>query len=279
MSIQAMEMLKMSKSSSYGLFSSILQWLFFYIYIFITYLWEHNNIHFIGFDTNMISPLFFFFCSLGSSDKICVQTSNYNSFFTIGNRNYPQDNNCPSTNPPISPDSMPHLIRNITQQRRRSQQRYAFRGTLDTFIQSEGGPVSSTDGKMNGWTRGCQDKEGVRGQTAAGRHLSWETSTTRQQRKRGESGQLLLLREDTLRNEWLRNINCPTKSGFRHAEWTVTMNPQRDPSKDTIWFPVKAAVHCPVMSVITQNVFKLTNVSLPLNDHWLYKVPFYPASH
>lgn len=156
---------------------------------------------------------------------------------------------------------------------------FAFRGTLDTFTQSEGGPVSSTDGKMNGWTRGCQDKEGVRGQTAASGHLSWETSTTRQQRERRESGQLLLLREDTLRNERLRSINCPTKSGFRHAEWTAAMNPRRDPSKDTIWFPVKAAVHCPVMSVITQNVFKLTNVSLPRNDHWLYEVPFYPTRH
>lgn len=48
---------------------------------------------------------------------------------------------------------------------------------------------------------------------------------------------------------------------------TPTMNPQPDQSKDTIRFPMKAAVHAPVMSVITQNKIKLTNVSLSLSDH------------
>lgn len=79
-------------------------------------------------------------------------------------RNNPQDKNCPPTNPPTGPDSTSHLIQNITKQRRKLQQHYAFRGTLDSFTQSEGGPVFEQrwiDGKMNGWTRGCQDKERV----------------------------------------------------------------------------------------------------------------------
>lgn len=87
-----------------------------------------------------------------------------------------------SNKPPTDPDRTSHLIQNITTQCRKFQQHNAYRGTLDSFTQSEGGPIWSKDGWMNGkmneWTRGCQDKEGVRGHVAASRHLSWNQHNT-----------------------------------------------------------------------------------------------------
>lgn len=98
----------------------------------------------------------------------------------------------------------------------------------------------------------------------------------------GKSSQLLLLHKDALCNEWLRKstvqqnqVSTTQIKHFSYKAWP-TMNPQPHQSKDTIWFPMKAAVHAPVMSVITQNKIKLPNVSLPLNDHWLYKKTLSP---
>ena len=184
-------------------------------------------------------------------------------------RNNQQDNNCPPTNPPSSPDSMSHLILKHDP----ATQETAAEELWTHFPSQREDPFSSTDGKTNGMTRGCQDKEGERGQTAASRHLSWETSTTQQQCKMGKKAVSYFVRTHCV---WMaKEINCPTKSGLHKADWTATINR----SKDTIWSPVKAAVHAPVMSVITQNAIKLTNVSLPLSDQWLDRVPLYPASN
>lgn len=77
---------------------------------------------------------------------------------------------------------------------------------------------------MNGWTRGCHDKVRVRGQTAASRHLFWETSTARQQCKREK---VALLCEDTLHIEWLKKkstvqqIRFPQRRSNSHNESTV----------------------------------------------------------
>lgn len=84
---------------------------------------------------------------------------------------------------------------------------------------------------MKGWTRGCQDKEGARGQTAASRHLSWNhrTSTTQQQGKRN-----LRMKKKRKRStsptswgriaSWMaKKISCPTKSGVHNTDLTLKL--------------------------------------------------------
>ncbi|KAM3598415.1 uncharacterized protein V6R79_017743 [Siganus canaliculatus] len=62
--------------------------------------------------------------------------------------------------------------------------------------------------------------------------------------------------EEALCNERQRKNNNPTKSGLHNTDSTrqasPTMNPQPDHSKDTIRFPLQAAVHTPATSTITQ---------------------------
>lgn len=58
---------------------------------------------------------------------------------------------------------------------------------------------------------------------------------------------------------------------------TPTMNPQPDQSKDTIRFPMKAAVHAPVMPVVTLKT-KSNFLSLRMTIDCI-KPPFYPTTN
>lgn len=69
-----------------------------------------------------------------------------------------------------------------------------------------------------------------------------------------KSRRLLLLYKDALCNKWLRKISCLANTNSSHSLIKA------------IQFPGKAAVHAPVMSVITQNKIQMTNVSILLND-------------
>lgn len=139
------------------------------------------------------------------------------------------------THRPTGPDSTSHLIQNITKQRRKLQQHDAFRGTLDSFTQTEGGPVFEQ--KMDRWKDEWMDKrikEGVRGQTAASRSLleplnQHNTAANAGGTRGGESGRLLRLHEDALCNEWLRKSTIQQESGFHNTGVTLS-----DTIKDTV---------------------------------------------
>lgn len=99
-------------------------------------------------------------------------------------------------------------------------------------------------------------RRGGKGTAAARRHLSsnHRTSTAAQEEPEDESRRLLLLYKDALCNKWLRKISCLANTNSSHSLIKA------------IRFPGKAAVHAPVMSVITQNKIQMTNVSILLND-------------
>lgn len=139
MSILAMQMLKMPKSPNCSLFNFIQQCC---CCCFGNYLWKHIYILLVLTLTDLF-PFFSFAVLVPLTRSVYKPATRILSLQSEieKRRKNPQDNNCPPTNPPISPDSTSHLILNISKQRRKLQQHYAFRGTLDTFTQSEGGPV------------------------------------------------------------------------------------------------------------------------------------------
>lgn len=126
---------------------------------------------FTGFDTNLISfpttsSSFFSFAVLvpltRSVYKPATRILSLQSEIEK-QRNNPQDNNCPPTNQPTDRPWQYSLTWYKKYNQATQENTTAlcfFRGTLDSFTQSEGGPVFEQrwiDGKMNEWTRGCQD--------------------------------------------------------------------------------------------------------------------------
>lgn len=183
---------------------------------------------------------------------------------------------CPPTDPPTGHFSMSHLTENVNKQCRKIQQKYCFLEELWTHSLSQREDrfffcvQRWIDGKMIGWTKGCQDSDctgdKLRGKQRTG--VSPETNKPAQH-PRGRN-----LRWKRSRPPTSQGLLILRKSTFNKNPVSTTQ--VRNFSKDTNWIPPKATVHAPVMSVLSSPPKNEPNWPMFLFLWMTIKPPFRP---